>query len=183
MRARLFPLLQRRLISTPRPNPQNPAPQLQLRTQLQSPRIASSYFHTLKSQSSRLAEKAKTQNHDMETLKGKPLDRAELDNLLRRTLFYTPSFEIYGAVSGFYDYGPPGTALNANIVNLWRRHFVLEENMLELEYALLFEHVVRGILTCDVVARLSPRMKYFRRLDTWTVSAVCIEVLYSRVGN
>jgi glycyl-tRNA synthetase len=73
----------------------------------------------------------------METLKGKPLDRAELDNLMRRTLFYTPSFEIYGGVSGFYDYGPPGTALNANIMNLWRRHFVLEENMLELEYECL----------------------------------------------
>ena len=70
----------------------------------------------------------------METLKGKPLDRAELDNLMRRTLFYTPSFEIYGAVSGFFDYGPPGTALNANIINLWRRHFIMEENMLELEY-------------------------------------------------
>jgi hypothetical protein len=78
--------------------------------------------------------KAVTNKFKMETLKGKSLDRTELDNLMRRTLFYTPSFEIYGGVSGFYDYGPPGTALNANIVNLWRRHFVLEENMLELEY-------------------------------------------------
>lgn len=71
---------------------------------------------------------------EMTTLKGKPFQRAELDSLLRRNLFYTPSFEIYGGVSGFYDYGPPGCALNANILNLWRRHFVQEENMLELEY-------------------------------------------------
>jgi glycyl-tRNA synthetase len=70
---------------------------------------------------------------EMTTLKGKPLVRAELDGLLRRTLFYTPSFEIYGGVAGFYDYGPPGCALNANILNLWRKHFVQEENMLEAE--------------------------------------------------
>ncbi len=48
-------------------------------------------------------------------------------------MFYTPSFEIYGGVAGLYDYGPPGCALQANIIELWRRHFVLEEDMLEVD--------------------------------------------------
>ena len=40
------------------------------------------------------------------TLKGQPLDRPVLDSMLRRRMFYTPSFEIYGGVAGLYDYGP-----------------------------------------------------------------------------
>ena len=67
------------------------------------------------------------------TMKGAPLDRSTLDQLLRRRLFYTPSFEVYGGVSGLYDYGPPGCSLQANIVDIWRKHFVLEEDMLELD--------------------------------------------------
>ena len=50
---------------------------------------------------------------------------------MQRRLFYTPAFDIYGGVSGLYDYGPPGTALTNNIVDIWRKHFVLKENMLE----------------------------------------------------
>jgi glycyl-tRNA synthetase len=46
-------------------------------------------------------------------------------------MFYTPSFDIYGGVSGLYDYGPPGSALTNNIIDVWRKHFVLRENMLE----------------------------------------------------
>ena len=76
------------------------------------------------------------------TRTGKPLDRAVLDSLLRRRLFYTPSFEIYGGVSGLYDYGPPGCALLANIVDTWRKHFVLEEDMLELDCTALTPHEV-----------------------------------------
>ncbi|KIM94920.1 hypothetical protein OIDMADRAFT_134864 [Oidiodendron maius Zn] len=67
------------------------------------------------------------------TLKGQPLDRPILDSMLRRRMFYTPSFEIYGGVAGLFDYGPPGCALLANIVDLWRKHFILEEDMLEVD--------------------------------------------------
>lgn len=51
---------------------------------------------------------------------------------LQRRMFYVPSFKIYGAVAGFYDYGPPGCAVKQNLTALWRKHFVLEENMLEV---------------------------------------------------
>jgi len=52
--------------------------------------------------------------------------------LLKRKFFYVPSFEIYGGVSGLYDYGPLGCALKSNVEQLWRQHFVLEEDMLEV---------------------------------------------------
>lgn len=59
--------------------------------------------------------------------------RAALANALERRMFYIPSFKIYGSVAGFYDYGPPGCAIKANITAAWRQHFILEENMLEVE--------------------------------------------------
>lgn len=76
------------------------------------------------------------------TLKGQPLDRPILDSLLRRRMFYTPSFEAYGGVAGLYDYGPPGCALLTNIIDLWRKHFVLEEDMMELDCTALTPHEV-----------------------------------------
>lgn len=75
-------------------------------------------------------------------LKGQPFDRTSLDSLLRRRMFYTPSFEIYGGVAGLYDYGPPGCGLQANIVDAWRKHFVLEEDMLEVDCSVLTPHEV-----------------------------------------
>ncbi|EXJ75588.1 glycyl-tRNA synthetase 1 [Cladophialophora psammophila CBS 110553] len=71
------------------------------------------------------------------TKTGQPLDRMVLDSILRRRLFYTPSFEIYGGERGLFDYGPPGCALQANVVDLWRKHFVLEEDMLEVDCTML----------------------------------------------
>jgi glycyl-tRNA synthetase len=67
------------------------------------------------------------------TKNGAPLDRAIFDSLLRRRMFYTPSFEIYGGEKGLFDYGPPGCALQNNLVDIWRKHFVLEEDMLEVD--------------------------------------------------
>ena len=71
------------------------------------------------------------------TKTGRPLDRSQLDSLLRRRLFYTPAFEVYGGVAGLYDYGPPGCSLQANIIDTWRKHFVLEEDMLEVDCTML----------------------------------------------
>lgn len=76
------------------------------------------------------------------TKTGKPLDRTSLESLLRRRLFYTPSFEIYGGERGLYDYGPPGCALQANVIDLWRKHFVLEEDMLEVDCTMLTPEAV-----------------------------------------
>ncbi|WZH44811.1 Diadenosine tetraphosphate synthetase [Fusarium acuminatum] len=76
------------------------------------------------------------------TLKGQPLDKAILESILRRRMFYTPSFEIYGGVGGLFDYGPPGCALQAAVINEWRKHFILEEDMLEVDCTVLTPHEV-----------------------------------------
>ncbi|KAK9934253.1 hypothetical protein M0R45_021405 [Rubus argutus] len=59
--------------------------------------------------------------------------RQAVVNTLERRLFYIPSFKIYGGVAGLYDYGPPGCAVKSNVLGFWRQHFVLEENMLEVD--------------------------------------------------
>lgn len=69
-------------------------------------------------------------------------DRETLEGILKRRFFFCPAFDIYGGVSGLYDYGPPGCALQANIVDVWRKHFVLEEDMLEVDCTMLTPHEV-----------------------------------------
>ncbi|OCK76149.1 glycyl-tRNA synthetase-like protein [Lepidopterella palustris CBS 459.81] len=80
--------------------------------------------------------------HPMTTKNGQPFDRASLESLMRRRLFYTPAFEIYGGVSGLYDLGPPGCGLQSNIIEIWRKHFVLKENMLEVDCTMLTPYEV-----------------------------------------
>ncbi|KAI2968469.1 hypothetical protein CBS147323_4254 [Aspergillus niger] len=81
---------------------------------------------------------------ELTTRNGDPFDRTLFESLLKRRLFYTKAFEIYrtsgnikGDSRGLYDYGPPGCALQSNIVDLWRKHFVLQEDMLELDCTIL----------------------------------------------
>lgn len=68
--------------------------------------------------------------------------RETLEQVLKRRFFYAPAFEIYGGVSGLYDYGPPGCAFQANVIDTWRKHFVLEEDMLEVDCTMLTPHEV-----------------------------------------
>ena len=70
------------------------------------------------------------------------VDRERLERVLKSRMFVVPSFEIYGGTKGFYDFGPPGCALKTNLLALWRRHFVLEESMLEVECTNLMPHAV-----------------------------------------
>jgi len=64
-------------------------------------------------------------------------DKTRFDALLNRRFFYAPAFEIYGGVAGLYDYGPPGSALQANIIAEWRKHFIVEDGMLELDTTIM----------------------------------------------
>uniref|UniRef100_A0A0E0QLS5 glycine--tRNA ligase n=1 Tax=Oryza rufipogon TaxID=4529 RepID=A0A0E0QLS5_ORYRU len=68
--------------------------------------------------------------------------RQAVVNTLERKLFYIPSFKIYRGVAGLYDYGPPGCAVKANVLAFWRQHFVLEENMLEVDCPCVTPEVV-----------------------------------------
>jgi glycyl-tRNA synthetase len=83
------------------------------------------------------------------------IDRAGLEDLLRRRMFVIPSFEIYGGCGGFFDFGPPGCALKSNFLDLWRRHFVAHEDMLEIECT---------TMTPDIVLRTSGHVDKFTDL-------------------
>lgn len=70
------------------------------------------------------------------------ISQAELLELARRRFFYRPAFEIYGGVAGFFTYGPPGCAVKNSIIKQWRQHFVIEENLLEVEDTCIMQHAV-----------------------------------------
>lgn len=69
-------------------------------------------------------------------------DKKALDDLLIRKMFVIPSFEIYGGIGGFYDFGPPACALKANVLKAWRHHFVFEDQLMEIECTNLMPQVV-----------------------------------------
>ena len=77
--------------------------------------------------------------------------------LLLRTYMYTSYRSVYlcrftcllvsltHLVSGFaglYDYGPMGCAMKTNLINIWRQHFVIQDNLLEIDTPTLAPAVV-----------------------------------------
>ncbi|MDH7517760.1 MAG: glycine--tRNA ligase [Candidatus Thermoplasmatota archaeon] len=62
-----------------------------------------------------------------------PLDiHDKIMMMAKRRGFIYPSFEIYGGVAGFYDYGPLGSQLKNNIENIWRKYYLLKDNCIEI---------------------------------------------------
>ncbi|MGH0139698.1 UNVERIFIED_CONTAM: hypothetical protein FKN15_042985, partial [Acipenser sinensis] len=70
------------------------------------------------------------------------VDRPKLEDTLKRRFFYDQAFAIYGGVSGLYDFGPVGCALKNNIIQLWRQHFIQEEQILEIDCTMLTPEAV-----------------------------------------
>nr|CAD1839016.1 unnamed protein product [Ananas comosus var. bracteatus] len=81
--------------------------------------------------------------------------RQAVVNTLERRLFYIPSFKIYRGVAGLYDYGPRGAPLSptslpfgdsSSYIKFFNytifNHFVLEENMLEVDCPCVTPEVV-----------------------------------------
>uniref|UniRef100_A0A7S2WQ73 glycine--tRNA ligase n=1 Tax=Mucochytrium quahogii TaxID=96639 RepID=A0A7S2WQ73_9STRA len=64
---------------------------------------------------------------------GPEFDRAGMEDVMVRRMIVVPSFEIHGGTSGFFDFGPVGCALKDNILQVWKRHFVYQERMLQVE--------------------------------------------------
>ena len=79
-------------------------------------------------------------------------DRTKLEQMLKRRFFYASSFPLYPSVAGLFDYGPMGCALKANLLSEWRRHFVLAEQMLEVDCT---------VLTPEPVLRASGHVEKF----------------------
>ncbi|MDI6643070.1 MAG: glycine--tRNA ligase [Candidatus Hodarchaeaceae archaeon] len=57
----------------------------------------------------------------------------EVMELAKRRGFIWPSFEIYGGVGGFYDFGPLGTILKNKIIQKWREFYVIGEGFFEID--------------------------------------------------
>jgi len=63
--------------------------------------------------------------------------------LTKRRGFIYPSSEIYGGLSGFYDYGPYGVPMKRAIRDLWWRHMVeLRDDVVGLESTLIMPRAV-----------------------------------------
>ncbi|XP_024519019.1 glycine--tRNA ligase, mitochondrial 1 [Selaginella moellendorffii] len=81
--------------------------------------------------------------------------REAVTNALERRMFFTNSFGIYGGVAGLFDYGPPGCAVKANVLSFWRQHFVVNDDLLEVDCP---------CLTPEAVLRASGHVEKFTDL-------------------
>jgi len=79
---------------------------------------------------------------DYKTLAGQEFDRGAFESLLRRKVFLWQSFEPYGATKGLFDYGPPLETLEAEVINIWRDHFIRHEKMMALKCSMLTPYQV-----------------------------------------
>ncbi|MDM7275741.1 MAG: glycine--tRNA ligase [Thermoprotei archaeon] len=68
----------------------------------------------------------------------------KISELARRRGFFWPSYEIYGGVAGFYDYGPYGVLLKNRIVEKWRDFFVRrhQDYVVEIETPIVAPSIV-----------------------------------------
>ena len=70
------------------------------------------------------------------------VDAQDILSLCKRRGFLYPSFEIYGGVAGMYDYGPLGTALKNNMIEIWQRLYTLGEGFIEIDSETIGPEVV-----------------------------------------
>src|SRR3989344_3276217 len=63
-------------------------------------------------------------------------------SLAKRRGFVFPSSEIYGGLSGTWDYGPLGVLLKENIKREWWRHMLREAHIYPLDAAILMRSKV-----------------------------------------
>jgi len=58
----------------------------------------------------------------------------KIENLAKRRGFFYRASDIYGGISGFYEYGHIGTRMKRKLENLWRKYFLsLDDNFHEIE--------------------------------------------------
>jgi glycyl-tRNA synthetase len=61
------------------------------------------------------------------------INRKEFEDTCKRKFIFDAAFDIYGGTSGLYDYGPILCTMKNNFLQNWRRHFVVEDNLCEIE--------------------------------------------------
>jgi len=71
------------------------------------------------------------------------MDIERIIQITKRRGFVFPSSEIYGGLSGFFDYGPVGVLLKRKLEKSWRESFVKsEENIFEMESSLVMHEKI-----------------------------------------
>lgn len=66
-------------------------------------------------------------------------------DIAKRRGFIWPSFELYGGVGGFYDFGPLGSVLKEKIIRKWREYYVIREGFFEIDSpSILPEEVLKA---------------------------------------
>lgn len=74
----------------------------------------------------------------LSNVQSKPPQMDDIVNLCKRKGFLFPSGEIYGSISGFFDYGPLGVELKNNIKRLWWKDIVLKrEDIVGLDSSII----------------------------------------------
>ncbi|XP_077966936.1 glycine--tRNA ligase-like [Styela clava] len=81
--------------------------------------------------------KRKLQEKENELASKEQFPRKVFDDTIKRRFFYGQAFELYGGVSGLYDFGPVGCMLKNNMIAEWRQHFIMEDQMLEIDCTML----------------------------------------------
>lgn len=69
-------------------------------------------------------------------------NRPIFEDLVKRKFIYTQTAEIYGGTAGLYDYGPIGCGIKNNLIQKWKRHFIVEEDLLEISTTTLTPAIV-----------------------------------------
>ncbi|WP_455279772.1 glycine--tRNA ligase [[Eubacterium] cellulosolvens] len=73
--------------------------------------------------------------------------------LSRRRGFFWPSYDIYGGVGGFLDFGPLGVSVKRKIENKWREFFLKKHDFLEIE---------TPVITPEKVFQASGHIEHFK---------------------
>ncbi|MDR1690409.1 MAG: glycine--tRNA ligase [Candidatus Methanoplasma sp.] len=63
----------------------------------------------------------------------KEINSNDLMSLCKRRGFIWPSFELYGGVAGMFDYGPLGSSMRNNILEVWRDIYKGREGFIEID--------------------------------------------------
>lgn len=103
--------------------------------------------------------------------KMKKFETEALEKIFKTRFFIEQTASIYGGVAGLYDLGPTMFGFKQQLIETWRKMFVVEENLLEMETSILLPynvlkasgHVDRfcDILICDEVNQQSYRADHY----------------------
>ena len=68
--------------------------------------------------------------------------KEEIMEIALKRDFLIPSNEIYGQISGFYDYGSIGAPMKKKIENAWRKFFIWRDGAFEIETVVILPEIV-----------------------------------------